>query len=691
MYQFDRIYRTRYYDDYDDSKSPSPSPSEVKRKIENLNNDGKSRLLLLLLICFTLAIATGIYIITRETVTVTSDFLEKIPEPYVAKLVREENSLPMQELKKEGNAPLQNQYSRNTQAGGGNPRTRVAQKGVLGSISGGIKGKSVAQADIFGKGGFASDIDAILAGVGGLKSGGNGGVGRKGVAGIGYGAGYGSGFGGGLSMERLIPGQRSSNPQFIDAHNTEGYSVINENSFLDVTSNPLSTFSIDVDAASYSNVRRYIEYGQLPPKDAVRIEELINYFTYDYPQPHSDDPFSLNIELAGCPWNKTHQLALVGIQGKSIHTDELPPGNLVFLIDVSGSMNSPNKLPLVKESLRLLVNQLRHQDMISIAVYAGAAGLVLPPTTGDNKTRIIDCINHLEAGGSTAGGEGIVLAYQAAQQNFLKKGNNRVILATDGDFNVGVSSDAELVRLIEDKRKSGIFLTVLGFGTGNYKDSKMEQLADKGNGNYAYIDNISEARKVLVEQMSGTLLTIAKDVKIQVEFNPAHVSSYRLIGYENRMMRKEEFNDDKKDAGELGAGHSVTALYELIMKDNENQESNTDSLRYQQTIIRPQAKITDEIMMVKLRYKAPESQTSRLITTNVNHSGIRRDMPPNLQFASAVAAFGMILRDSEFKGSTNLDQVIQLVSDAAGSDPNGYRKGFVDMVEKCRVIMQNGL
>ena len=341
---------------------------------------------------------------------------------------------------------------------------------------------------------------------------------------------------------------------------TEEYDRIYENPFLEAEGNPLSTFSIDVDTASYANSRRFLRNGQLPPKDAVRIEEFINYFNYDYPAPTGEDPFSINCELSACPWNDKHELLLIGLQGKKVEVAQFPPNNLVFLADVSGSMNRPNKLPLLKASLRLLVDKIRPEDKVALVVYAGSARMVLNSTSGKNKRKITEAIDSLRAGGSTAGGAGIRLAYQIAKDNFMPKGNNRIILATDGDFNIGRSSIAEMTRLIESKRDDGIFLTVLGFGMGNYKDSKMETLADKGNGNYAYIDNIREAKKALVTEMGGTLYTIAKDVKLQLEFNPATVSSYRLIGYENRMLKKEDFNDDKKDAGELGAGHRVTAL-----------------------------------------------------------------------------------------------------------------------------------
>ncbi len=348
------------------------------------------------------------------------------------------------------------------------------------------------------------------------------------------------------------------------AFNTEQYDHIQENGYLEAMSNPLSTFSIDVDTASYSNVRRFINGSQLPPTDAVRIEEFINYFNYDYPQPDGEHPFSITTEVSTAPWNPAHKLVHIGLQGQQVDKTELPDSNLVFLFDISGSMNDANKLPLLKQGFRLLVEQLTERDRVAIVVYAGAAGLVLPSTSGAEKATILEAIDRLEAGGSTAGGAGIQLAYGQAKENFIPNGNNRIILATDGDFNVGASSDGELVRMIEEKRDDGIFLSILGFGTGNYKDSKMEKLADKGNGNYAYIDTIREAKKVLVSEMAGTLLTIAKDVKIQIEFNPTKVQAYRLIGYENRLLAKEDFTDDSKDAGELGAGHTVTALYEII-------------------------------------------------------------------------------------------------------------------------------
>lgn len=464
--------------------------------------------------------------------------------------------------------------------------------------------------------------------------------------------------------------------------NTEQYSYIRENPFQPALQHPLSTFSIDVDRAAYANVRRFLTNDRLPPPDAVRIEEMINYFNYDYAPPAGDEPFAVSMELAECPWNPGHQLALIGLQGARIDTKDLPPNNLVFLLDVSGSMNKPAKLPLVKEAMRLLVGQLRPQDRVSIVVYAGAAGLVLEPTA--DKAKMLEAIDRLEAGGSTAGGAGIVLAYDTAQKSFIRNGNNRVILATDGDFNVGVSSDGDLVRLIEKKRRTGIFLSVLGFGTGNCKDAKLEQLADKGNGNYAYIDGLMEARKVLVSEMGGTLVTIAKDVKIQIEFNPAAVKAYRLVGYENRILAAEEFDDDRRDAGELGAGHSVTALYELIPSDAEAPMLETGELKYQQTRLVP----SDELMTVKLRYKQPGSETSRLITRSVRSGDIRAmtGRHPNIEFASAVAEFGLLLRDSEYKGRADYERLLQRARDAKGTDEEGYRAEFIRLVERARTL-----
>ena len=462
--------------------------------------------------------------------------------------------------------------------------------------------------------------------------------------------------------------------------NTESYAHIVENGFLGVEANPLSTFSIDVDRASYANVRRFINDGRRPPIDAVRIEELVNYFHYDLPDPTGEHPFSITTEVTSAPWNTNHLLVRIALQGRRVDLADQPASNLVFLLDVSGSMNSPDKLPLLKDALGLLVNNLREKDRVAIVVYAGAAGLVLESTSGDQKEVILDAIERLSAGGSTAGGAGIRLAYDVARRNHIRGGNNRVILATDGDFNVGASSDGEMIRLIEEKREQGTFLTVLGFGTGNLQDSKMEALADHGNGNFAYIDNIAEARKVLVEEMGGTLFTIAKDVKIQVEFNPARVQAYRLIGYENRLLAAEDFNDDTKDAGELGAGHSVTALYEVIPVGVETEYAigGVDSLRYQTPVAR-QLRDTGELLFVKLRYKTPDGDTSRLLTHPVED--VVRDPSQDLRFASAVAGFGMLLRESEFSGTWTMAQVLNAAREATADDDDQYRAEFVELVE----------
>lgn len=469
--------------------------------------------------------------------------------------------------------------------------------------------------------------------------------------------------------------------------NTEAYDAIHENEFRSAMQKPLSTFSIDVDAASYSNVRRFLNNGQKPPKDAVRIEEMINYFDYAYPQPTVDDPFSINTEIAQAPWNKKHKLVHIGLQGKDIATENLPASNLVFLIDVSGSMSSSNKLPLLKSAFKLLVQELRPQDKVAIVVYAGAAGLVLPPTDGSEKNTIIAALDKLQAGGSTAGGAGINLAYRVAKENFIEEGNNRVIIATDGDFNVGESSNASMERLIEQKREDGIFLTALGFGMGNYKDSKMEILADKGNGNYAYIDNILEAKKVLVNEFGGTLFTIAKDVKIQVEFNPAKVNAYRLIGYENRLLKDEDFNNDKKDAGELGAGHTVTALYEIIPAGVESSFAPIDELKYQENKISPEAFKSKELMTVKLRYKDPRGSKSKLIVNGLEDFEVDLSKTSdNFRWSAAVAGFGMLLRDSEFKGDLTYNDVIAMATKAKGEDQEGYRIEFINLAKSCELI-----
>lgn len=476
-----------------------------------------------------------------------------------------------------------------------------------------------------------------------------------------------------------------------DDHSNESYAEISENGFHAPWKNPFSTFSIDVDAASYSNMRRFINRGQLPPKDAVKIEELINYFGYDYESPKGGKhPFAVNHEVSMAPWNPKHQLVHIGLQGEKIETDNLPAANLVFLLDVSGSMNAPDKLPLLKKSLKLLVNEMRPEDKVAIVVYAGAAGEVLPSTSGKEKDKILTALDKLSAGGSTAGGAGIKLAYKIAKRNFVKDGNNRIILATDGDFNVGASSDKAMEDLIEEKRDEGVFLTVLGFGTGNYKDSKMEILADKGNGNHAYIDNILEAKKVLVNEFGGTLFTIAKDVKIQVEFNPATVQAYRLIGYENRKLNDEDFNNDKKDAGELGAGHTVTALYEIISVGVKSDFKPLDDLKYQKTEPRRVSGNTTDLMTVKLRYKKPDGDKSILLEQVIKKESVSLTRSSqNLKWSAAVAGFGMLLRDSDFKGDLKYQDVIALARSAKGADDQGYRSELIKLMETAELLIED--
>jgi Ca-activated chloride channel family protein len=472
-------------------------------------------------------------------------------------------------------------------------------------------------------------------------------------------------------------------------HNTENYAHIEENRFHRVSQEPLSTFSIDVDAASYSNLRRFINDGQAPPADAVRIEEMINYFDYDYPEPSSEHPFSITAELGACPWEPKHQLLHLGLQGRHIPAEKLPKANLVFLVDVSGSMDAPNKLALVQSSLKLLVEQLRPEDRVAMVVYAGAAGVVLESTAGSQKTKIREAIDQLQAGGSTAGGEGIKLAYKIAQQNLVKSGNNRVILCTDGDFNVGVSSDGDLVRMIEEERKSGVFLTVLGYGMGNYQDNKMQQLADKGNGNHAYIDNLDEARKTLVHEFGGTMYTIAKDVKLQLEFNPAQVAGYRLVGYENRVLENEDFDDDQKDAGELGAGHTVTALYELIPAGVESKLLADDKpLKYQEKVETPKQNknTTKELLTVKFRYKAPDGDKSELLEEVVMADAGKNKAGENFYWSAAVAEFGMLLRASKFKGNSSYESCKTLAKNARGKDDEGYRAEMIRLLEAVALL-----
>jgi Ca-activated chloride channel family protein len=483
-------------------------------------------------------------------------------------------------------------------------------------------------------------------------------------------------------------------PHFAAPSGGEAYETVTDNAFLPARQIPLSTFSIDVDTASYSNMRRFLtQNGTLPPPDAVRIEELVNYFRYDYPQPDGDVPFSVTTEVAGCPWNAEHRLVRIGLKGREIETDKRPASNLVFLLDVSGSMSDANKLPLVREAMKLLAEQLTENDRISIVVYASSTGCVLEPTTGNNQREIREAIDRLQSGGSTNGSGGIQQAYEMASRNFIKDGINRVILATDGDFNVGVTNRDELVKLITEQAKSGVFLTTLGFGMGNLKDATLEQLANKGNGNYAYIDDMREAKKVFVEQLNGTLVTIAKDVKIQIEFNPAEVASYRLIGYENRILAAEDFNDDKKDAGEIGAGHTVTALYEIVPADaaaHAEAQPAVDPLKYQpQPAAETQpAKLGDgELLTLKLRYKQPDGDTSKLIETVVRDSHQPYGKATaDFKFASSVALFGMILRNSPHKGTGTIDAAEELAREGLSKDDGGYRTEFVELIERAKQL-----
>jgi Ca-activated chloride channel homolog len=480
---------------------------------------------------------------------------------------------------------------------------------------------------------------------------------QSGVAG-GYAGGVVGGVAGGV-MGGVVGGEVPPQPS---------YAKIVEHDFFDTKTAALTTFSIDVDRASYANVRRFLNHNQAPPPDAVRIEEMVNYFTYALPQPAGNDPFSITSEVSTCPWNNKHRLMRVALQGRNLEEWKMAPNNLVFLLDVSGSMQPPERLPLIKSAFRLLVNRLRPQDTVAIVVYAGAAGVVLPPTSGADKATILQALDRLSAGGSTAGAEGIELAYKMAEESFHGDGNNRVILATDGDFNVGVSSVEELQKLIEEKRKHNIFLTTIGVGDDNYRDDMLEMLADKGNGNYAYLDSMKEAEKVFKSELTGTLVTIAKDVKVQIEFDPARVESYRQIGYENRALENKDFEDDTKDAGELGAGHSVTALYEIV----------------------PASTANGQIATVRLRYKEPHGDTSKLITSAVNDAGASEyTASGDMKFAAAVAELGMLLRNSPHKGTATFADVASLVRGARGSDIDGYREELLRMVDTSNALVAN--
>lgn len=480
----------------------------------------------------------------------------------------------------------------------------------------------------------------------------------------------------------------ASGGNLYEPESKEEYASEKEVGFKSTAKDPLTTFSIDVDRAAYTNVRRMIfQNGYLPDKDAVRVEEMINYFDYHYPQPHGNAPVSISTEVSTSPWNKGLQLIRIGLQAKNIPTDNLPASNLVFLIDVSGSMNTQNKLPLVKTAFKLLVDQLREQDKVSIVVYAGAAGLVLPPTSGKEKRKIKDALENLSAGGSTAGGEGIKLAYQTALQHFVAGGNNRVIMASDGDFNVGVSGVEELEKLIEEKRQTGVFLSILGFGMGNYKDNRMEKLSDKGNGNYAYIDNLLEAQKVFVKEFGGTLFTVAKDVKLQVEFNPTYIQAYRLIGYENRALANEDFKNDAKDAGDMGSGHTVTAIYEVVPR-NIDSPYLVDKLKYQLNLTSIGSN-SNELCTVKMRYKEPDANISQQVEVVVKNEEIPFEKASeSFRFAAAVSELGLLLRKSDYKGKASYNNVIEVASKALGKDEEGYRAELVKLAKTAQLIEQ---
>lgn len=492
-----------------------------------------------------------------------------------------------------------------------------------------------------------------------------------------------------LADTAFAPPSASRESDLDSGFNTEGYDYLPENVFKTPAQDALSTFSIDVDTASYANIRRFVHNGSLPPKDAVRIEEMVNYFPYAYAEPENGRPFAVHVETAAAPWKAQHRLVKIGLKGKSVEWGNTPSSNLVFLIDVSGSMESPNKLPLLRKSLKMLVERLGQNDRVAIVVYAGASGLALPSTSAADKQAIMDVLDKLSAGGSTNGGEGIRLAYKIAQENFIKDGLNRVIIATDGDFNVGTTSQGELVRLIEEKAQSNVFLSVLGYGMGNFKDNTLEKLAAKGNGNYAYIDSENEARKVLVEEIGGTMMTIAKDVKIQVEFNPAEVEAYRLIGYENRILAHQDFNDDKKDAGDIGAGHTVTAFYEVVPKGVKFEVPGVDALKYQKPAT--PAKSSGEMMTVKLRYKKPDEKKSSLIEYAVRDSGRKfAEASADFRFAAAVAGVGMVLRESQFKAAATFESMLAIASEALAADTreDTYRTEFVQLLKKMKTMNQ---
>jgi Ca-activated chloride channel family protein len=499
------------------------------------------------------------------------------------------------------------------------------------------------------------------------------------------GAGYGTGRG---AAAYHSSGGASASTMYFRLHrvppNTENYRKLPENGFFAVKQQPLSTFSTDADTASFSNTRRFLREGTLPPPDAVRVEEFLNSFSYRFPAPRGDEPLAVHTEAGPCPWQPAHKLLMIGLKTKALASEALPPANLVFLLDVSGSMNDPLKLPLLKQSFSLLVEQLRPQDTVSIVVYAGASGVVLEPTKGNEKPQILDVLGKLHAGGSTNGAAGIQLAYQLAGKSFIKGGNNRVILATDGDFNVGVSSDGDLVRLIEEKRKSGIFLTVLGYGMGNYKDGRLEQIANAGNGNFAYIDSILEARKFLVKEFGQNLVTVAKDVKLQVEFNPRHIKEYRLIGYENRLLQAQDFRDDQKDAGELGSGHSVVALYELVPHDTANQSGEVDALRYLKEA-KGEKSHEEELLFVRVRYKKPNEETSKEMSAPVAVSTLEAKLDPtspDFRFAAGLAEFAQLLSKSKWAAQSSFDSARALIASSLSQAPDEQRSLLPLMIDR---------
>ncbi|MBT3983488.1 MAG: VWA domain-containing protein [Bacteriovoracaceae bacterium] len=492
-----------------------------------------------------------------------------------------------------------------------------------------------------------------------------------------------------LAQEEVMPSARFIPSTPPTEFNTESYDFVKNNDFIKVLDSPLSTFSIDVDTASYSNMRRFIGNGTLPIKDSVRVEEFINYFSYNYKAPPTDRPFSTNLEVASSPWHRGYKLVRVGLKGKIFDSATRPSSNIVFLLDVSGSMSGHKKLPLLTEAIKSMIRKLGEKDTISIVVYAGASGLVLPPTKASNKLEIIKALNNLKAGGSTNGGAGIELAYKTARENFVEGGINRVILATDGDFNVGTTSRGSLVRLIQDKAKSNIFLSVLGLGMGNYKDSTLEELADKGNGNYAYLDTLNEAKKVLGDGLNGTLITIAKDVKIQVEFNPTKVQAYRLVGYANRKLEDRDFNDDTKDAGEIGAGHTVTAFYEIVPTNVKMDLPSVDKLKYQKTSKKVESSFTDELLTLKVRYKEPTGSKSKLLSVALKDSDTKFEKASDdFRFATAVASYAMILRDNPHIGDMTLKEVIDIGKSAKGADNFGHRIEFLELAGLAREIKQ---